>query len=861
MRLPDIVNQIQRRISEITNTLRHPDQAAKRVGRKRWQAWYENAELPGGQKRQPPPPEDETTAAAEPPFSPTPPPTSASKLPRGVAATPAVSASPTAVLISEESAASVSGHQTFYGSVVAIPPSAAGFESVLLPYAMPPLQPGEILQGAWWGRYTLGVEIKQYQTQETPWMRLYEGIAMNGNEPVWIYEYLLTEELFNDTEAVQRSDTFRKLVNQNLRLGNGSDFRLVKLKDVLIDVKNQRRGYLITRPVLEGMTLAQYIKQHGAMSPRQVRQVLNQVLQSLQYLHTTYRVRWIDDRSDRGLVHGNLALDTLWLRFDQTGYAPQDERFFVYLSRFALWEHACWPPGKSHRIPYPLASPRELGSFTDDLADLGHLAFALLKGDLPGANGRFTHSPDNEAAWPQTPTALALQPFILRLINQDTDVAFKSADTALVALRLLPEQAEPEPEPAAIAPAAYADIEPISPDIPLWLPILLAVLGLGSLLTYYWLRRIDEAPRIFAEECSTPCTIREAASQAPLNTVNYAIAEGTSWFSSFNHFIGDSLTDLETSNETGWALENLLERRSNWVFNRAPLTLESVILEFLERQSLQFALLQDPDLPSTNLTETVLARDGIVFFVVFSDENRDNSIPKRLKGSITLRDIGRLYSQPNAQLNRKPVKLYFPQDGATVELLRNQLITKNLLTEETAKEFDRLHQSDIQDVRTAQSNAEQGDLYGRMLKEFEDPDMTEAESGEPKIIGIGFDRLSRVFGQCSVYPLTVETGMTQYSPLVEGEGQPITPTTDLCGDKGGYWINTEIFERDRYPFSYDLSVVYPACDINPTDCVAGQTFADMMLTTEGQYLLSEAGLVPLEPIDKLRRILWSEPHE
>ncbi len=287
---------------------------------------------------------------------------------------------------------------------------------------------------------------------------------------------------------------------------------------------------------------------------------------------------------------------------------------------------------------------------------------------------------------------------------------------------------------------------------------------------------------------------------------------------------------------------------------------ETSLLEALDRGQIQFALIQDPSIDTNSaLTQTVVARDAIVFFVVFSDENRFRSTPKLLDGTIELDDLIRLYGQPSATLSSdQAVKLYFPQEDSTVELLKGQLLIQNLLTDEAAAAFDRLWEQDRRDALASRRAGEQDILYARMLRDFE---LAAAEPGSPEVIGIGFDRLSKVFGQCSVYPLALETGGQTYSPLVEANGQPITPKTDLCGDKGSYWANTDTFKENAYPFTYDLSVVYPACEEDSQACEAGQTFAAMMQTPEGQYLLSEVGLVPLERIEKLNRILWSRAND
>ncbi|NEQ32276.1 MAG: hypothetical protein F6K04_14955 [Leptolyngbya sp. SIO4C5] len=157
------------------------------------------------------------------------------------------------------------------------------------------------------------------------------------------------------------------------------------------------------------------------------------------------------------------------------------------------------------------------------------------------------------------------------------------------------------------------------------------------------------------------------------------------------------------------------------------------------------------------------------------------------------------------------------------------------------------------------------DVYARLLDAF--------ESQSDGAIGLGFDRFSNMMGQCSVYPLTIGRRTARFSLLTQANGQPVSPDTDLCGDKGSYWANSAAFptqeiddkvrlDDDRaYPFATELAVVYPQCEIETveaeTPCNPGQAFAQMLKTVEGQYLLSEVGLIPVMPIDEIRNILWA----
>jgi len=848
VRLTDLVNQIQRRVSEGTNIIRHPFQAAYRQGRRRFQRAYENTSLPGGGANKTATKAkgtDGKTMSSRGPAK-----TTTLTPPRTLFSPPEPASDKRAFL------AAANGQVSRLGTEVelATPDLTPADELPDDPIAtvLPPLQLGESLQGGWWGRYTVGDCI-----QKEAWMRLYEGISVNGNEAVWIYEYLLPEASFNQAEAAQRQATFRQLINHNLRLGNGSDFRLIKLKDVIVDATSQRRCYLITRPIEAGMPLADYLQPQRAMPTVQVRQLLYQVLQSLQYLHSTYRVRWVQDRSDRGVVHGNLNLDSLWIRWDREPVNAQGHPFFVYLTRFALWEHLFWPPGGTYPLSTIASSPYDLGTITQDLADVGAIAFTLLTGDTDNPETSLARTPQNPLDWPQTEPVQALKPFILRLLGLGPEGRFNSADTALVALQTLPQRA---PLPPVESQTTETTIErPVTPlSTWMWLLGILGCLGLGLIGIWLW-RRGSPLPAVV--RCDQPCRLQDAVPDN-LFRLTYAIEPESAWATAFHYFVDNDIPGNRPRTATP-PLEQVLSQRSSLRLLRPPLPANTSDLVDLVagRRRIQAALLQDPALaPTAPVTKTAVAHDGIVFFVAFSDAYRDRNVPRQLNGSISLEQVGRLFRGETTTLKDQRVQLFFPQgnDGAdspTVPEFRQQLRNAGLLTDETEPQFNQLWQQDRILARQSAADGGRVNVYERMLDAFE------AGTTEDPVIGIGFDRLSRVYGQCSVYPLALQVNGRTYAPLVQANDQPITPITDLCGDKGSYWPNAGMFDDGNYPFGYELAVVYPNCESAPADCEAGQVFAEMMTTPEGQYLLSQVGLTPLQPITSLRRMVWAGGYE
>ncbi|MEO0870204.1 MAG: hypothetical protein AAFY17_17590, partial [Cyanobacteria bacterium J06642_11] len=262
------------------------------------------------------------------------------------------------------------------------------------------------LLGNLWGRFDLYFDCPIGKN-------LYLGRQEASQEEVWIKEYLL-----NDGAEAQRQ-AFQQLIDLNLKLGQGPDFRLVQLKDF---ATTPQACYLISRPFTGAIPLSHYVSTQGACSPKQVRRVLQQCLESLRYLHTACTVLW-PTGSERGLCHGNLSLDSVWIRCSEE--SPQDDNFFVYVTDLALWDHIFW-------LNQPLATQgQDLGSMQHDLDDLGHIGLSLLLGQ--GLN-TLENIPFAEMQQ-QSPE---LMDMLYRLTRQ-TPYPFRTTEDALQALRNLPE--------------------------------------------------------------------------------------------------------------------------------------------------------------------------------------------------------------------------------------------------------------------------------------------------------------------------------------------------------------------------------------------------------------------------------------
>ena len=823
MRLPDFVNQIRRRFSEASNFARNPDQVIYQQGRKVALAKYERMALPGSGEQKP---------------------------------TPADSPNELSVPLLNR-----------FGSPGKRSPSAAPVSPLsTAPVALAPapqpeladpdwarLQPGDVLTRGWVGRYVVGTCL-----QDDGWMRLYEGIQESGNEAVWIYEYRLSDTVFNERDRQARRTAFKQVIDRNSRLGEGSDFRILKLRDVIASA--QQPCYVITQGLPGGEGLATCLARRGhPFTPNQVREFLRQVLQSLQYLQA-YQVHWPDGSSQIGLPHGNLHLESVWIRFSEAKTPHQADTFFVYLSRLALWEHLFYagdPP-----IQAIAQTTSALGNIAADFQGLGQMALTLLTGNAQ-------LDPTNVQAWPEDPQVRSLYPYICRLMGQGPEEPFRSPSAAIAALRILP-QSLPTVE-SAPADVGQSESRRYTRDrrTKLW-PWLLAVLGAGTLLWLWFLRgspRIVLGPPICDE--SNDCVLNLSAFDDETPVV-YGVEPGSYWEKSFARSLGSPVVRnrflfLEDS------LENRTQAESSTLIRAQTAPRDRAdLLDQIQRGQLQAGFVRGDQGLLAGVVETNVAYDGIAIFVIHSDVQRDRNVARRLEkpGQISLTELRELFTQRQLTLgsDETPVKLYFPQGYQhsdadadfkvatdTIKLFRELVFTDP----NDQAQFDAVQRQVWQDVVALDKPP--ASIYAHMLDDFE----TQAEG----TIGIGFDRISRMNGQCSVYPLTLTDGDGMYPILVKADGNPVDLNTDLCGDKGTYWVNSEIFEAPGhdpnaidYPLGYAMAVAHPDhCTVNTSGeaCQpAGALLAQTLLSLEGQYLLSEVGLVPVEPIRRIRRFLW-----
>ncbi|HEY9709836.1 MAG TPA: substrate-binding domain-containing protein, partial [Oculatellaceae cyanobacterium] len=687
------------------------------------------------------------------------------------------------------------------------------------PVEIPPTLPErQEIRGGRRGRYRVDRLIKEDGER----VRLYEGTQLLNSKSVLIKEYLLPDRDFNQREARERKEQFGHLASLNLKNGGVQDFRLLSPWDAIAP-QHERRCYLITEhyPNISS-SLREYLAKTGSMPPKQVRQVLNQVLQTLWFLHN-HKLRLSTGEVQQGLAHGNLSLDSLLIATSDQLSVSDEPQFLIYVSDLALWEHLFNPPTAKTVNP----------SFAQDLIALGYVSFYLLSGGTVDRVSGQPLDPKIEQQWPYTNDG-ALKQFIQRLIRLDG--SFKSAEEAREELLRLP------PERQIDEAAIPTELDEQKANDTRFFRLLLSILALGFLMGFTW-GMMGLLGRWLPKTAPLPigrsldknpygCCIKDVTDVPTGNFIYTAAESERTW----------SYVLRETSLVSyGKSLEKeLSDRQIKFKLNYQPVSSVDDAIQQVQNNEATFLITRlvgnlADGLKQKNLTADPIGYEGIVVFVAFSDAQREGSLPQALNGKISFEQLRKLYTGEIENWKKLdgttdlPVELYVPKEPEVLRLFEQLVFKGN--QQQVDKFRDLIQQKRIKQEETLKT-------FGYINTSFEKEDSREKKGA------IGFGLLSKVFGQCSVYPLAVGEENHEVQALVQDNGKSIEPTTDLCDDKGSYWSNVKVFENKEYPWGYSLAVVYPK-PVGNSSPSAGGKFAEILKTDEGQRLLSEAGLVPL----------------
>lgn len=671
---------------------------------------------------------------------------------------------------------------------------------------IPPLQENQEIRGRR-GRYRCVGKISREGEQ----FRLYPGIHSSTNQPVLIKEYLLPEIQFNRQEIKVCKTEFAFINEINLKSPSGQDFRIAIPLETIAPPR-EKRCYSILEPLGDNITLKEYIAREGALTPSQVVEFLDQVLQTLWFLHTRH-FSLIDGSNQNGTAHGNLNLDTIFIVINE------QSKLLVYLADLALWEHIFLPPN--------LDKPKI--SYAQDLIDLGAICASLLLGKTEIDDRHlFLGSDDEEENWLEIDEVLGR--YILQLLQLKD--RFDSALTARQELLRLKKNQAFDFQQEAVARPDDELAQNKSGRIQ-FLIITATVILLSGLFGAAFVLFNRDRSNLYGDagENVAPCCMNKV--NLPAGNVNYAAEKGIwSYILERPGFVSSS----KTIKEEFQARQPLLQQYSYQGGKQDTLAA-------IQKGEINFALgAWNNDLPE-DLEQEVVAFHGIAVYVAFSDDYRQESIPSAFNGKISIKQLRRLYTEgtENWDKPRKlkdwDIKLYVPFELEAVAMFEQLLFLGDENSEQDTKKF-----LDLADRILSRQRKElhQKKYYLPTTRNLIEKVFIDFEQN--KTVGIGFGYLNSVFGQCAVYPLAIAKNGRKFQPYATTEHQAVTPEIDLCDDKGGYLLNVQEFHDHQYPFGYSLVVTYPK---DEERSLPGKQFAKLLKTQESQYLLKEAGLVPL----------------
>lgn len=424
---------------------------------------------------------------------------------------------------------------------------------------------------------------------------LFGAIDLASKRPVTVKEFLLAADRFTKTEALQRQSSFQQLAGFQLADGRSQDFRVMQPIEAIADTETQELCFLITAQQDQSPSLRQYLKEWGVLSSSQVREVLSQILQTLDFLHQQ-KFSFSTGAIQNGLVHGNLSLDSvLW-----TEYQSQ---FFVYLCDLRLWEQyfdPAAPPGRSTQLTPDLLQ--------QDLDAVGDIGISLLQGL------------DRDAT-------IEIEPHLAQVLDSLQAAKFDSAETARrQLLKLVPSS------PVAISPLPASTTQPQpSRTLPLLgLSLLALLIGAWALLSQ---RRSTEARSTSSPPISTCCLAEVSA--IPAGSFTYTGVKGGTWW-----FV---LQQRNLVQRGQGFTEALALAQPKLQLDFVPVVKLDQVLAQVRSTAVDFAVLPLlEDLPKDMMAETI-AYDGLAAVVAFSYAERQKGLPTALKGKLSLDQVRQLY--------------------------------------------------------------------------------------------------------------------------------------------------------------------------------------------------------------------------
>jgi len=426
---------------------------------------------------------------------------------------------------------------------------------------------------------------------------LFAAFDITSKRPVVIKEFLLPTIAFTKAEAYQRQNSFQRLAGIQLADGRLQDFRVIQPIEAIADTASHERCFLVSDDHDRAPTLRQHLQKTGVMPAQTVREILSQLLQTLDFLHKQ-KFSFPTGAIQNGLVHGNVGLDSvLW--------TEQRSQPFVYLCDLQLWEQCFDPTNHDWRSTQVTAA-----TLQQDLQAVGKLGSALLQGLEP--------SPE-----------VAVEPWLQTILTSLQTSKYDSAETARRDLIRLAARA-----PAAIATLAETapQAKPPSQVTPLIALSLIGGLALGLFILWPRLRS-TEARSTPPPKISTCCLAEVSA--MPAGEFTYTSVEDGTWWKVLQQ--RDLLQRGRSFTSALAATQPKLQLRY------APAASLEESLAKVRSGAAAFAVVPLLDELPGDLLAQEIAYDGLVVVVSFSYAERQRGLPTALKGQLKLAQVQQIY--------------------------------------------------------------------------------------------------------------------------------------------------------------------------------------------------------------------------
>lgn len=617
--------------------------------------------------------------------------------------------------------------------------------------------------------------------------RLYKGTQTSNGQFVVVKEYLLPRQCFNAMEANQRRTALGQVAAGNLTTPKGREFRLVSPSETIADPASDRVYLIFPGQIAAAPNLVQVVKEKGAFTATQVRVVLNQILQTLHFLHS----------QNLETAHGNLKLDSLLM-------SPNN---YVYACDLTSWEQH-FIPG-STKIPPP----------SQDLIDLGWVAFSLWTGQAILADSEAMLNPRDAQHWPQEDPPL--KDFLHRLLGLDTP--FESTAEARQTLLKLPQvqNATGFEVDRSLDPKAKPNSRKY------WLLSLLALPVLGLLLWFLLPRSLSNAYADSNFKHLLP-------SFADVNGIQPGQYPYT------GERLGTWSTVLDKQPVNDRKVRELLTQPKADVaatFNYRGYSPQQLPLNevLTANETANFAIASLVTQLPSGLVQEPVAYDGLLVYV---PAYKSQNLPSALQGKIGVAQLKRIFTgqivnwrELGPDFPYLLIKSYRPLEPEALRLFEQKVLDNDpRLIAQFRKIESRSTFNTLRSIATGDQQSQK----------------TEAGT-------ISFGLLAQTWDQCKVYPLALTQGNAPpVQPLqketTDGSLQPISPADNLCLGKKPL-LDISAFSTAKYLLSGSVVVAYPL-DNNLPGHESGPLFAQFLKTQDGQYLLQQAGVVPLQPIPK-----------